>query len=201
MKIFDVTRELSEKTPVFPGDPSPVITEMNCGEYVITELQISSHCGTHIDAPSHFIRGGLTVDRIPPEILIGDACVLDCTGIRGPVGVEDLLDRIGGVRRLLLKTRSFPLDEISPDFSCLTAEAARYLVAQGILCLGIDTPSVDSFEGDGIVHRLLLGSGTVIIEMLDLSGVLPGTYHMIALPLRLKGGDGSPARVLLCEKL
>lgn len=73
-------------------------------------------------------------------------------------------------------------------------------VEAGIVCLGIDTPSIESFNGDGSVHRLLLGSGTVILELLDLSSVPEGDYHMTALPpLRLKGIDGSPVRAILSD--
>jgi arylformamidase len=83
------------------------------------------------------------------------------------------------------------------DYPSLSADAARLITANGLKCVGIDSPSIEIFNCDGAVHRELLGHGCIIIELLDLSQVSEGDYWMIALPLRLTGLDGSPARVLL----
>jgi arylformamidase len=77
--------------------------------------------------------------------------------------------------------------------------AATALLHAGIICVGIDSPSIEAYQSDGSIHRLLLSHGITIIEFLDLSKVLEGTYWMVALPLRLQGLDGSPARVILMD--
>lgn len=199
MTIYDVTRELSHLTMVFPGDPAPDLKRIDRSDYFITSLCMTSHSGTHIDAPAHIIRGGTTIDKIPLDILVGKAQVADLTAVKGAIGPKDLENQLPCSKRLLIKTSFSSQQKFSPEFPYLSLEAAEYIISEGITCVGIDTPSVESFNGDGTVHRRLLGAGVIIIELLDLSMVPEGEYDMAALPLRLKGLDGSPARVLLFE--
>ena len=86
------------------------------------------------------------------------------------------------------------------EYPSLARDAACFITDQGIECIGIDSPSIESFNCDGSVHRQLLGNGCIIIELLDLSDVPEGDYEMVALPLRLAGLDGSPARVILMNQ-
>ncbi len=199
MRIYDVTRPLSPGTLVYPGDVTPVFTRRDHGSYLTTELFLSSHSGTHIDAPGHFLKKGMTVDRIPLGKLTGPCRVLDFTGITGEIGPEMLEGRIDGARKILLKTSFSGMDRFVPEFTALSPGAVPLLAEAGIHCVGIDSPSIESFTGDGRVHRSLMGEGIVIIEMLDLSRVVPGNYLMVALPLLLRGVDASPARVILCD--
>ena len=85
-------------------------------------------------------------------------------------------------------------------FPHLAPDAARFLVGAGVTAVGIDSPSIEAFGSDGSVHRELLGKGIAILEFLDLSGVAGGDYLLIALPLRLEGLDGSPARAILIDE-
>jgi arylformamidase len=107
---------------------------------------------------------------------------------------------VTGVRTLLIRTSFSGMQSFSPDYRHLGPDAAAELAARGVRCVGIDTPSVESYGGDGTVHRRLLGAGMAIVELLDLSAVPEGDYLMIALPLRLREGDGSPARVVLLDR-
>lgn len=198
-KIFDITRVLSPDTQVFPGDPLPEFAGMDCGEYRITRLLLTTHSGTHIDAPAHFFPGGMTVDAIPVHRLTGPAAVIDCRGREGGITASDIAPHIRDGTAVLIRTDYSGVTKFRADHPYLTEEAARLLTARGVGVVGIDTPSVDRDGGDLSVHRHLLGTDTVIIELLDLSGISEGLYYMAALPLRMKNLDGSPARVVLFE--
>ena len=97
-----------------------------------------------------------------------------------------------------IQAKSFSgADRFVEDYPCLTDDGAQLITRNKIQCVGIDSPSIESYNCDGGVHRELLGHDCCIIELLDLSAVNGGDYEMVALPLRLKGLDGSPARVVL----
>lgn len=198
MKIHDITREISPGGAVYPRDTVPSF-QTEVGTYRITRLVMSSHTGTHIDAPSHYIPGGGTVDEIPLEKVTGRVRVIDLAHVRGAITPADLSGRAPGQGAILLKTWYSSEPGFLAEYPHLLPETADFIVTEGIHCIGVDTPSVEVFGGDGSVHRKLLGNGVAVIEFLDLSGVPEGDYLMAALPLRLKGLDGSPARVVLFE--
>lgn len=200
MKIYDITRDLSEEAVLYPGDIRPRFHEVDTGQYRVTEMTLGSHTGTHIDAPSHYLKGGQTVDQIPPGMLMGPARVLDCTDAEEVIRPRHLAGRLAGTRTLLLKTWFSERQTFEPDYPSLSSGAADLIADAGITCLGTDAPSIEEYRGEGAVHRRLLGHGVVILELLDLSAVPEGEYFMVALPLRLKGVDGSPVRAILCEQ-
>jgi arylformamidase len=200
MKIIDVTRPLKKGMVVYPGDIIPSFTQADHGLYLISDLQMSTHTGTHIDAPVHYLKSGDTIDTIPLGNLIGGCRVIDVSGSDTLITAAHLRGRLGGVTRLLLKT-GFPVRNAPvEDFPSLALDAACLITANRIKCIGIDSLSIESYNCDGSVHRQLLGNGCIIIELLDLSVVPEGDYEMVALPLRLAGLDGSPARVILIKK-
>jgi arylformamidase len=198
--IYDITRDLSADAILYPGDIRPRFREIDNGQYRVTEMTIGTHSGTHIDAPSHYLEGGRTVDQIPLDVLAGSARVLDCSDVETVIGPGSLAGRLRGVRTLLLKTWFSRREQFDPGYPALSLEAADLIVEAGITCLGTDAPSIEAFSGDGSVHRRLLGGGTVVLELLDLAAVPEGDYHMVALPMRLAGADGSPVRAILCNK-
>lgn len=200
MTIYDVTRPLSPDTIVYPGDIPPAFREEDHGAYIITGLTLSTHSGTHIDAPSHYLRNNGTVDRIPAGHLLGRCTVADLSAVAGEIMPGHLGGIPAGSRRILLRTSFSGRTTFSPDYPSLGTAAAGMLARSGAVCIGIDSPSIERFGGDGSVHRTLLGAGIMIIELLDLSSVPAGEYDMVALPLRLGGLDGSPARVLLSDE-
>jgi arylformamidase len=209
MAIFDISVPISPHTPVWPGDPAMRLVrtaDMDRGDPMnLSELQMSAHVGTHMDAPRHFVRDGATVDRVPLERLVGPAMVIEVEG-DGPVTARDLR-RVGvppDTTRLLIKTRNSRLwrsgkAEFDPAFVALDPSAARWAVACGIQVLGIDYLSVDPADGPGdyAAHRTLLEGGVIILESLDLSAVAPGRYTLVALPLKVVDGDGAPVRAIL----
>lgn len=200
VRFIDITRPLSPQVPLYPGDSPPAIIPREHGSYRTTDLCLSSHHGTHIDAPSHFLPGGMTVDELPLSYLIGECQVLDARGAGPMIAPEAILPRLGPCTRLLLRTEASGMTRFDTSFPCLHPDTARALVARGIRCVGIDSPSVEEYPGDGSVHRIFLSHPTAIIELLDLSPVAEGNYLLVALPLRLEGVEGSPARVILCER-
>ena len=159
------------------------------------------HSGTHVDAPSHFLAGGASVDQLPLEILLGKARVVDLKVLdrirRKDLEEADLRDDI----RVLLKTRmsgQLRTREFQAGFVSLAEDAAAYLVQAGLKLVGIDYLSIDPHDStDWPAHRLLLGAGVVVIEGLDLSEVEAGEYEMACLPLRIEGAEAAPARVVL----
>ncbi len=195
-ELIDITIPLSESTPSWPGDvqfsrDSSLI--LGCRT---SKLTMSSHCGTHIDAPAHLTRCNSFITDIPITSLILPAVVVDCTARREITGdsIEDL-SLMG--KALLLKTKTRkdrPADAM--DFSYLSPSTAEKALSMGVKTVGIDTLSVDSPDSL-LVHNVLLSASVPILENLLLIDVLPGNYLLICLPLRIESGDGSPVRAFL----
>ncbi len=168
----------------------------NGDPYTLSELSLSAHAGTHVDAPRHLFPAGKTLDALPLETFVGEARVVE---LRGPAVTAEALEaaRIPlDTSRLLLKTRA---DNQSPS-SYLTEDAARWIARRGARLVGIDSISVDPEGSEDLpAHRILLGADIAIIEGLDLSAVNPGPYILACLPLKLRDADGAPARVVLIE--
>ncbi len=194
--------------PVWPGDP-PIILErfqdMARGDQGnASRLSCSAHVGTHVDAPIHFVANGAAVENLPLDILIGPCWVAELRGVRRiELGHLKQLVIPHGTTRLLLKTDnsylwSQPDHVFNPDFAALTPGAACWIVEQGVRLIGVDYLSVQLFDDlEPQTHRVLLGVGVVVVEGLDLSGVAPGEYRLVCLPMKLVGSDGAPARVVL----
>jgi len=206
MKIHDVTITISDGMPVYPGDPDVSIrrvTRLEDGApFNLSLLTMGSHTGTHIDPPYHLMNDGKKADEIPLDALIGPVLVVQA----GPEGVDRaLLTHAGlsGWSRVIFKTAgAAPVaGEGCPDgYTCIAPDAAGYLAGLGLKLVGVDRQSVEEpGDSDGPVHLMLLTAGIIILEGLDLSGISPGPYEIVCLPLKIKDGDGAPARVILRE--
>ncbi len=204
-KLLDVSVPLTAGMPAYPGNPDfelqPVKRIAEGSSSNVSRLVMGTHTGTHVDAPRHFIEDGAGVDALSLDLLIGRARVVDIPK-RGGIGVEELAAT--GLRediRLLIKTPNSALwngEGFHQDYTYVTEEGAKYLVDQGVKVVGVDYLSVEQFKKAGApAHRALLSQGVVIIEGLNLSEAEPGMYEMYCLPLRVAGGDGAPARVIL----
>jgi arylformamidase len=207
MRIFDVTLPIHPGMPVYEGDPEVSIRKWislaGGGAANVSLLSLGSHTGTHVDAPLHFLVGAPGVVGLPLDVLIGPARVcdlamadrIDATSLRG----VDL----GTYPRVLFKTRNSAASRegrSGKDFVALAVDGARVLVQAGVQLVGLDGPSADCFSStDFPVHHTLLDAGVIIVEGLDLSPVPPGDYELVCLPLKIRGGDGAPARVVLRE--
>jgi len=199
MHIIDITRPLSGDSVVYPGDTPPSFKQEDRGLYLISEFRMNTHSGTHIDAPVHYLKSGPAIDAVPLSHLVGPCRVLDVSDAGPEIHASVLEGRIGGAPRILLKTPFSGSTSFREDYPSLTIDAAKYLISMGALCVGIDSFSIEAFVCDGSVHRELLSHGCIVIELLDLSRVPEGDYTLFALPLRLAGLDGAPARVILLD--
>ncbi len=212
-QYIDLTHRIDEEMVVFPGDPAVEIREvMTLGKDICTvqSIRFNNHLGTHLDAPSHFIEGGMTVDQIPLETLIGDAIILNFTdkGKNGFITREDLQHHqhlLGPNCRLLIKTgwdEHFGSAAFYEDFPCLTLDAAEYLASIKISLLGVDTPSPSPLDDPGqAIHQTLLGAGIVILESVkNLTLIHRDQCQIIVLPLPLKNFSGAPCRVVVVQE-
>ncbi|MBD3335173.1 MAG: hypothetical protein GF355_06620 [Candidatus Eisenbacteria bacterium] len=202
MPWIDISRKLAEETVVWPGD-TPFsrswAMSRDAGDACNTStLTLSAHTGSHVDAPFHVHPGGATVDQLPVEPFIG-RCRVVAAGT-GAVGARDLagLD-LRREERILFRTRTALRDEEWRDeFTFLSPAAAQALADGEVKLVGIDTPSMDPSDSKSLeAHSILIAGRVAILEGLVLAHVTPGVYDLIAVPLRIVGGDASPVRALL----
>ena len=211
MKLHDVSILISEDMPIWPNDPGismELTSSLARGDSAnVTQLNMGVHTGTHIDAPFHFEPNGATIDKLPLEVLIGPCRVFEIPEINEAIGLGDLekLDFDHHIR-VLFKTRNSNWWKngetmFQKDFVYMHLEGARFLIDRGIKLVGIDYLSIEQFGSpDHATHHLLLRNDVVILEGLNLSRISSGDYELIALPPKLKGADGAPARVVLREQ-
>jgi arylformamidase len=205
MKIYDVSVPISRDLVVYPGDPPIKIERKNIinkegSRSNLSRLSFGSHTGTHIDPPLHFIENGISVDQLPLELLIGRARVVEVTSACIDETALEEFDFTADVR-VLFKTRNSYLwgkKQFSKEFVYIAPAAARALVDAGIKVVGVDYLSVEKYGAEEPrTHLTLLEAGAIIIEGLNLSEIEQGDYEMICSPLKIKDGDGAPARVVL----
>lgn len=205
MPLYDATLPLKANMISFPGDPvfkmTPFLGREMGDPFDLAVLELGTHTGTHVDPPSHYLDGGATVDELALETLVGPAVVLDLRGWP-EIGPEALSrSDFHGRPRVLLKTdngqklRNMTFDS---SYVHLNEQGAQYLVEKGIQLVGVDYVSIERYENQGApVHRILLQGGVVIVEAVDLLDIPAGPCEIYCLPLKITGGDGAPARVLL----
>ena len=212
MKIWDISRTLSDELAEWPGDEpfhfrlTKTLTE---GQSVnLGAISMSVHNGTHADAQFHFDANGESIEKAPLEIYLGRAIVVDLTQAfsqlkeKHLITIEDLqphAEEIAETSRLLIKTGRWNNSAVFPDrIPVIAADIAAWLPKNGVKLLGLDLPSVDEIDSKSLQnHHALAGAGIVIIESLDLSRVGSGIYNLAALPLKIAGGDGAPMRAIL----
>lgn len=190
----------------WPGDPPYKIhhvQDQKKGDVcTVSQVSMGVHTGTHMDAPRHFIQGAKTIDLMPIETTVGPARVIQILD-RKSIGRDELEKHaIESNERILFKTsnsdRLWNKDEFDEDFVFIDASGAEFLAERGVRLAGVDYLSVGGFHQDAVeTHRALLGAGIWIIEGLDLSGVEPGLYELVCLPLKLVEAEGAPARAIL----
>jgi arylformamidase len=204
--IYDVSLSIVNGGLVYPGNPEISITpqqEISKGASAnVSLLTFGSHTGTHVDAQKHIIDGGLAVDAIPLDVLMGPAILIAVADDVLAVGETELRAfDLTGQQRVLIRTRNSAFirqRDFARDYTYLAPDGAEYLASLGVNLVGCDYLSIEQFHsGHHMTHRTLLGRGIVIVEGLDLSVPPPGRYELRVLPLRLAGLDGAPARAVL----
>jgi arylformamidase len=158
------------------------------------------HTGTHIDAPYHVDDTGATIDSVDLNKLIIKCRVIDLTNIIDRITKEDLIDKnIKTGEFLLLKTKNSEVEEFQADFVFLEKSGAEYLAESGIIGVAIDSLGIERAQPEHETHKILFRSGITIIEGVRLKEIKEDEYFMCALPLKIKGVDGAPARVVLIK--
>lgn len=192
IKIIDITKDIITTKP-YPGDPAPELSVFsataNGDSCNMARLCTTLHAGTHADAPLHFINGGAEINDVPLDKFIGECIVLevDTEVITGEY-VDEHFPK--STKRLLLKSSG------KAYFEKTGAEEAAYF---GYDLIGTDGMSVGS-PGDQInPHKAILGEGVAVLENLDLSGVKPGRYFLVAVPVKINGVEAAPVRAVLLD--
>lgn len=204
-RFYDISRTLFPGMAVWPGDipfelhPSGSLADG--GPVNVTTLSLGAHTGTHADAPYHFTEDGATLEQIDPSVYWGAAQVVSVSRESGALTAADFEGHdLGRAPRLLVRSKASQSDPrvFQPDFIYPSPELADHLGELGIVLYGTDAPSVDGFNADSLSgHHALQRNGIFIVEGLDLNDVPDGLYEMVAFPLKILGGDGSPVRAVL----
>ncbi len=208
MTIYDISVTLATGMPVWPThQPFEIgrLRDIERGDRSnVSRLEMTAHTGTHLDAPLHFIAGGRSVETLDLNVLVGSALVVEALQadvIDGPL-LDSLVEEPAGGERLLLHTRNSELwargePRFREDYVALDATGAQWIVDHGIRLVGVDYLSVASFTDTVTPHRILLAAGVIPVEGLNLTGIQPGAYQLVCLPLKLGGSDGAPCRAIL----
>lgn len=203
--LHDISVAFAAGTPEWPGD-----TPVHCGwawdqsagaSVNVSRWTMSPHVGTHADAPLHVRTGAPGADALPVAPFLGAALLIDVSRFTGEITLDELgaAGCTPGVERLLLRTGCSVADGSFPDaWPTLAPDAAAALVAEGLRLLGVDAPSVDARTSTTLtVHHSLFDGGAFVLENLDLRGVAPGRWDLLALPLRVGAVDAAPVRAFL----
>ncbi len=212
MKIWDISRTLSNDFAEWPGDEPfhyRLTREMAKDQTVnLGAISMSVHNGTHADARFHFDPKGETIDKAQLDIYLGRATVVDLaqTFFRSKekhlITTEDLkphAEDIAATSRLLVKTGRWSGSTIFLNqIPVIAADVPAWLQKNGVKLLGLDLPSMDEIDSKSLQnHHALARAGIAIVESLDLSEVAAGIYNLAALPLKIAGADGAPMRAVL----
>ncbi|WP_149242201.1 cyclase family protein [Dyadobacter sp. 32] len=204
MRLVDLSHPMEHGQDTFPSDPKlSIVSHGNTRtlKYNITQIVMSSHQGTHLDAMYHFLDDGKTLDQMPLEWFYGPVHLLRIPKhAREEITVADFLpyeNLLVPEAKIIYETgwfRNFGNENFFEDFPSLTQEASAYLAGRNIRMLGMDTPtpSRDWYE----VHHILLKKEIVIVESLTNLDQVPSEFTFIGFPLNLKGRDGSPIRAV-----
>jgi arylformamidase len=205
-RLWDISPAIGPGFPVFPGDTEFALRwtwKLGDGCPVnVSELTLSPHTGAHTDAPLHYDNAGAPIAEVALEAYLGPCRVVHVIGV-GPVVTPDQLEgRLANTPpRVLLRTyQRAVVDKWDPGFTAIAADTIDQLHAHGVRLVGIDTPSIDPADSKTLdSHQRVRAHAMAILEGIVLDDVLPGDYELIALPLKIAGGDASPVRAVLRE--
>ncbi len=187
MRYIDISRTIESGMPKYPSDPVVKVSRFKSlkegNSCNLSKLDFGSHAGTHIDAPLHILEKGKGVDGLKVKDLICRVLVASTYSFYEKI-------KKSGIKGVLFKGTG--------NRGTITLEQSEMLLKRGIKLIGTESMSIEEpSDKTHPVHRLLLSKGTVIIEGLDLKRVKPGYYKLVCLPLKIKNGDGAPARAVL----
>ena len=197
MKVYDISQEVFGSV-VFPGDPSPKKEQLlsigNGDVCNLTAFSMCAHNGTHVDAPSHFINGGKSVDQLDLAKLVGYAYVCEHSGLLSAEEAISIMDRARvshseSYKKILIKGKA-----------TVSNEAAQIFADYGIDLIGNESQTVGPEDAPKRAHEILLSKQVVLLEGVRLSTVEEGVYLLCAAPISLGGSDGAPVRAILISE-
>lgn len=206
MRVIDLTMRITPSIRVFPGSPKPSFipwSKINSQGYDSETMFMSTHTGTHIDAPSHFAPGLASIDRIPVSRLVCSAVL-----IRVPKKANQLIERENLADEQIRQGDTVVIatgwekrgakSNYMTENPGMSAEAAKYLVRKNINAVAIDAPSIDAgIDSKFTSHNILLPRDILIAENLcNIDKITINRFLLVLSPLKLGGATGSPARVL-----
>lgn len=206
-KVIDLTAEIYDNAPTMPMDPKCSVSEhcnLDSLGYNLTRITLSTHQGTHLDAPFHFFYEGETVDKISLYKCIVRAIKVDLTykKPKEAIYIEDIIKYEPFVNKgigLLLHTgwdKLYPKKEFFSDFPYVSEELAKWLVEKKVGLIGLDFPCPNITDWK-IIHEMLLGNSVLIVEgLVNMEELGEGEFTFFALPLKIMGRDGSPVRAI-----
>jgi arylformamidase len=210
MKFVDVSVPIADAMTVYRGNPRVRLRRamtLRKDGVNLSELCLGSHTGTHVDAPNHFLRGATGIDRVALDRFMGPAWVADLRRVRGGISAAHLeAARIPtGASRLLLRTSNsrwwHPPRPFQTEFVYLAPDGADWVVERRVRLVGIDYLSIEGYQVAGApTHKRLLAADIPILEGLDLFNVEPGSWQLVALPLRIKDGDAGLTRAVVWKR-
>jgi arylformamidase len=202
--LYDLSPTISDQLAVWTGDTPPrrtVACHIKDGAPVtLSALTTTLHTGSHADGPCHYALDGRGIDEMPLDLYIGPAQVISVAATRDQrFGVEHLSTQRIQAPRVLFKTGTAPdPSTFNEDFAALAPALLDWLAERSVRLVGMDTPSVDLCHSKDLpAHKACDRHNIAIIEGLRLEAVPDGVYELIALPLKIAGGDGSPVRAVL----
>ncbi len=211
MKHLDLTLTISESIPSFPDSPSPQFipwSTINDDGYNLELLFLSSHTGTHLDAPYHFTKKGIKIHQIPVTRLLGDALLIKIKKVKDQeITKKDLIEferkngKIQNFSSIIFFTdwqRNLNKKFYFTNNPGLSKSATNYLISKKINLVGIDSPSIDlGIDKTFTVHKILSKNNILIVENLsNLEKITTLRFNFIILPLKLKNATGSPVRAI-----
>lgn len=206
MKIIDISKEISEEMIVYKNREAKkikrnVVANHQENHFHESRLDIDMHCGSHTDAPLHMVENGKTIEQLQLERFIGNCKVFDLTNVEEFITKQDLEKfEINENDRIIIKTRNSYDNEYNFKFVYIEEDAAQYLVDKKIKTVGIDAMSIERDKAGHPTHKIILGAEIGVLEDLQLKEVEAGEYELVALPLKIKGAEGSPIRAILIQK-
>ncbi len=203
-KVWDISQTLRPGLPVWPGDTDFAFERtwrMDEGSPVnVGRMTMSTHSGTHADAPLHYEADGVDAAGMALDPFIGECLVVDARGVTGEIDVADLPHINSADRVLFRQWDAFPHDAWRSDWLPIAPETVDWLAVQGVVLIGTDAPSVDPQDSKVMAaHRAVARHDMRILEGLVLDDVPAGPYELIALPLKVGGGDAGLCRAILRE--
>lgn len=211
MKPLDLTLTISESIPSFPGSPKPKFirwSDIKNDGYNLELLFLSSHTGTHIDAPYHFVKNGLKINQISIDRLIGEAILINVPKTKnGSITKSDILSfenkngKIPEHSSIFFNTgwqKNLKKNFYFTENPGLDKSSANYLVSKNANLVGIDSPSIDLGKDESFsVHHILSKNNILIVENLaNLEKIPSKKFNFTILPLKLKDATGSPVRAV-----